>query len=79
VELNTKAQPTICIVGQMDKLFEIDRKAREQGLSREDRHALRLEKSRPLLEEIKYRIEAARSGARLCPTGLSELPDQPDR
>src|SRR5262245_27361357 len=47
----------------MDKLFEIDQKAREQSLSREDRHALRLEKAQPLLEEIKSQIEAARSGA----------------
>src|SRR5262245_35409286 len=35
------------IVGQMDKPFEIDQKAREQGLSREGRHALRLEKALP--------------------------------
>jgi transposase len=42
VELNPKDQQAIGIVAQMDKLFEIDRKARERGLSREDRHALRL-------------------------------------
>ena len=47
----------------MDKLFELDRKAREQGLSREDRHAQRLEKAQPLLEQIRSQIEAARSGA----------------
>ena len=48
---------------QMDKLFEIDRKAREQGLSQQDRHALRLEKAQPLLQELKSQIEAARSSA----------------
>jgi transposase len=47
----------------MDKLFELDRKAGEQGLSREAHHALRLEKAQPLLEEIKSQIEAARSAA----------------
>src|SRR5215469_6078562 len=40
-----RTSTAICIVGQMDKLFEIDQKAREQGLSREGRHALRLEKA----------------------------------
>ena len=63
VELNPQDQRAICIVGQMDQLFELDRKAREQGLSQEDRHALRLEKAQPLLEEIKSQIEAARLGA----------------
>jgi transposase len=63
VELNPKDQQAIGIVAQMDKLFEIDQRAREQSLSQEDRHALRLEKARPLLEELKSQIEAARSGA----------------
>ncbi len=48
--LNPKDQGAVCIVAQMDKLFEIDKKAREQGLSREDRHVLRLEKAQPLLQ-----------------------------
>ena len=43
----------------MDKLFELDQKAREQGLSREARHALRLEKAQRLLGEIKSQVEAA--------------------
>jgi transposase len=63
VELNPEDQRALGIVAQMDQLFELDQKAREQGLSREDRHALRLEKAQPLLEEIKSQIEAARSGA----------------
>jgi transposase len=37
--------------------------AREKGLSQEDRQVLRLEKSKPLLEEIKTKIQAARSDA----------------
>ena len=63
VELNPGDQTAIGIVAQMDRLFEIDEKAREEALSREDRHSLRLEKSKPLLEQIKSQIEAARSGA----------------
>src|SRR6516162_4414486 len=46
----------------MDRLFEIEAQARQETLSPEDRHSLRLEKSRPLLETIKSQIEAARSG-----------------
>jgi transposase len=61
VELNPEDQRAIGIVAQMDKLFELDQKAREQGLSREDRYALRLEKAQPLLEEIKSQTEVARS------------------
>jgi transposase len=47
----------------MDKLFEIEEKACQGALSQEDRHLLRMEKSKPLLEEIKSQIETARSGA----------------
>jgi len=47
----------------MDKLFELEQKAREQGLSRQARHAQRLEKAQPLLEQIRSQVEAARSGA----------------
>jgi transposase len=63
VELNPQDQRAIGIVAQMDELFEVDKKAREEALSREDRHTLRLEKSKPLLEEIKSRIQAARADA----------------
>jgi hypothetical protein len=63
VELNPEDQCAIGIVAQMDKLFGRDQKAREQGLSREARHAQRLEKAQPLLEQIKSEVEAARSGA----------------
>jgi len=63
VELNPEDQRAIGIVAQMDKLFELDQKAREQGLSQDARHAHRLEKAQPLLEQIKSQLEAARSGA----------------
>lgn len=47
----------------MDELFGLDAQAREEGLSQEDRQLLRLEKSKPLLEEIKIQIQSARTGA----------------
>ena len=47
----------------MDELFALDAQAREHGLSQEDRQLLRLEKSKPLLEEIKIQIQSARTGA----------------
>jgi hypothetical protein len=48
VELNPQDQTAIRIVAQIDELFEIDARAREQGLSRQHRHLLLLEKSKPL-------------------------------
>ena len=47
----------------MDELFGIDAQARQEGLNQTDRHGLRLEKSKPLLEEIKAAIQAARPSA----------------
>jgi transposase len=63
VKLNPKDQTSIRIVAQMDELFAIDEKARKQNLNPSDRHLLRLEKAKPLLEEIKTAIQAARSDA----------------
>jgi transposase len=63
VQLNPKDQISIRIVAQMNELFAIDAKARDEGLSEIDRHLLRLEKSKPLLDQIKTAIEAARAAA----------------
>ena len=63
LELNPKDQSAIGIVAQIDELFKVDRRAREQGLTPEARHAFRLVNSQPLLEEIRSRIEAARAAA----------------
>jgi hypothetical protein len=63
VELNPEDQKAICIVAQIDELFAIDAQVREKGLSQEERQVLRLEKSKPLLEQIKTQIQAARSDA----------------
>jgi Transposase IS66 family/Recombinase len=61
--VNPKDTTSIQIVAQMDELFGIDAQARQEGLSQIDRHGLRLDKSKPLLEEIKTSIQAARTGA----------------
>ena len=63
VELNPEDRTAIGIVAQIDELFAIDEKARQEALSQEERHCLRLEKCKPLLDSIKSQIEAARSGA----------------
>jgi transposase len=63
VELNPEDHDALRIVAQMDELFAIDAQAREQGLSRQDRQLLRLDKSKPLLEQIKSQIQRARSDA----------------
>ena len=63
MELNPGDQRAIGIVAQIDRLCEIEAQARQEALGPEDRQALRLEKSRPLLDTIKFQIEATRSGA----------------
>ena len=63
VKLNPNDTTSIQVVTQMDELFGIDAQARQEGLSQTDRHVLRLEKSKPLLEQIKAAIQAARTGA----------------
>ncbi len=51
------------IVARMDELFSIDAQARTENLAPASRHALRLERSRPLLDTIKQQIEAVRTNA----------------
>ena len=63
MELNPKDQDALRIVAQMDELFAIDAQARKQGLSPRDRQLLRLDKSKPLLEQIKSQTQQARSDA----------------
>src|ERR1700757_1358188 len=63
VELNPKDQDALRIVAQMDELFAMDAQARKEGLSPQDRQLLRLDKSKPLLEQIKSQIQKARSDA----------------
>ena len=63
IKINPKDQSSIRIVAQMDELFAFDSQAREQGLTHPERQVLRLQKARPLLEQIKTAIEAARIDA----------------
>jgi hypothetical protein len=63
VKLNPTDQTSIRIVAQMDELFAIDAQARQKDLSLMERHVLRLEKAKPLLEQINTGIQAARAGA----------------
>jgi transposase len=63
VKLNPKDTTSIQIVTQMDELFGIEAQSRQEGLSQIDRHLLRLDQSKPLLEQIKAAIQAARTGA----------------
>jgi len=63
IKLNPKDQTSIRIVAQIDELFAIDEKARKENLTPSDRHSLRLEKDKPLLEQIKAAVQAARIDA----------------
>ena len=51
------------IVARINELFWIDALAREQNLDHTARHALRLERSKPLLEVIRTEVEAARDAS----------------
>ena len=48
------------IVARIDELFRIDALACEQNFDHAARHALRLERSKPLLEVIRTEVQAAR-------------------
>jgi hypothetical protein len=63
VKLNPRDQTSIRIVAQMDELFAIDEKARKENLNPSDRHLLRLQEAKPLLEQIKTAVQAVRDDA----------------
>jgi transposase len=63
VQLNPQDPVATAIVARIDELFAIDAEARRQALSLEARDVLRQLQSRPLLDEIRKQIEAARSAA----------------
>jgi len=62
-QLNPQDAAAVAIVARMDKLFAIDAEARREGFDQAARHALRQQQAPLLLDEIKARIEAARSTA----------------
>lgn len=48
------------IVSELRKLYLIERHAREEALTREQRKAVRIEKAKPILEALRPRLEAVR-------------------
>jgi transposase len=63
VKLNPDDRVAARIVAQMNDLFAIDAEARAQNLDHAARHILRTQRARPLLDQIRKQVEAARVGA----------------
>ena len=63
LKLNPDDRVARQLVGRTDELFLIDAEARNAGLDHAARHALRQERSRPLLDIIKQEMEAAQVAA----------------
>ena len=61
VQLNPRDPVANPIVAWMDELFAVDADARRRQIDLPGRHALRQERARPLLDEIRGKIEAAQS------------------
>ena len=59
-KLNPSDVAATRIVARIDDLFGIDAQARELNLDHAARHALRLERAKPLVEVIRGEVEAAR-------------------
>lgn len=62
-QLNPQDAVAVGIVAAIDKLFAIDAQAQSEGLDQAGRQARREHQAPPVLEDIKTRIEAARSTA----------------
>ena len=62
-KLNPSDVAATRIVARIDELFGIDALARAQNLDLAARHALRLERSKPLVEVIRTEVEAARDAS----------------
>src|SRR5450631_3992666 len=63
VQLNPRDPVATPIVARMDELFAVDAEARRRAIGLTGRHAQRKKRARPLLDEIRGRIEAAQSVA----------------
>jgi transposase len=63
VQLNPGDPVATPIVARMDELFAVDAESRHKGLNVAARHVRRQERARPLLDEIRGRIEVAQSTA----------------
>jgi transposase len=62
-KLNPSDVTATRIVRLIDELFGIDAQAREGNLDHDARHALRLERAKPLVETIRAEVEAARDAS----------------
>jgi len=75
IKVQTKAQaPDIRlerVVALMDGLFAIDRSAREQNLSLDDRHALRQERASELLDELHEMLTAMQASGTILPKSVA--------
>jgi transposase len=63
VQLNPRDPVASPIVERMDELFSVDATARRKALTTAARHVLRQATARPLLDDIRSKIEAAQSVA----------------
>jgi transposase len=61
VKLNPEDRMAAQLVARIDELFAVDAEARHAGMDHNARHALRGERSRPLLEAMKKEMETARA------------------
>lgn len=63
VKLNPDDRVAAALARRIDALFAVDAEARASGLDHEARHALRLERSAPLLGLLRTELEQARAAA----------------
>jgi transposase len=61
VKLNPDDRIAAQMVARIDELFAIEAEARNAGMDHANRHALRQERSRPLLDLLRSEIEAVKS------------------
>jgi transposase len=62
-QLNPRDPVATPIVARMDELFAVDAEARRRAIGLTGRHALRQERTKPLLDDIRSKIEVAQSVA----------------
>ena len=61
VQLNPRDPVATPIVARMDELFAVEAEARRRLIGLTGRHALRQERAKPLLDDIRSKIEVAQS------------------
>jgi hypothetical protein len=71
VQLNPRDPVATPIVARIDELFAVDAEARRKALTSAARHIRRQERAKPLLDDIRSKIEAAQSIA-LSSSALSK-------